>query len=484
MAALSRRTPLRTPSTLPSTLTDSGADAGSISRLPQLPLNLPSEHPAALKGKTRSRDRMLEPRDAERFQCIGPQCEDSCCRAWDLRLDRATYERYQLIPAESLLGKVARECVVQVPEPRSEQMYGRILLNAKLDCPFLTEEKWCGVQQAFGAEALSPTCRTYPRIEHWMPDGRVETTLHLSCPEAARVILLHETVGQSVAEDYEAIAAQVVEWMEAARAEEMPEIVLDATRRFLLRLLRDRRYSLGERLLLMRIFAGRLGGMIGRWPGHAATEFPSLLREFCLLARRQTLRPALAAVASQPVQQLALALGMVNSRLERTMNSLRFLDAVKMFLDGIGYRPGRTPEDLAPAWQQAEKEFFVPWIAAHPWFLENYLEQAVYRTLFPFGKEGKSADPEGEFLALSTHFIVLRTLLIGVAGACGASFGSAEAVLLVQSYSRMIDHHAEFLKAASGALATHGWTDLGSLAGLLLECAAGRPECVGAVAMA
>lgn len=440
-------------------------------------LDSPARPPVAENGQTRERDGIFSPpRDAARFQCIGPACEDSCCKAWDVRLDRATYEHYRLIPVESLLGRVVKSSVVQMPEPRSESAYARILLNEALECPFLTSEKWCGIQQQFGEEALSRTCRTYPRIEQKTPEGRTETTLHLSCPEAARLILLDEGAERKHPEeaDYEAVAELSSSRMATAHQDERTEMILGATRGFLRLLLRDRRYSLGERMLLMGLFAGRLREVLS--VDQAETGFPVLLREFCLLVGKGTLRPALACVAGQPVLQLDLTLGLVNQRLERVMNSMRFLDDVKQFLDGIGYRPGRTHESLAPALQQAENEFFAPWMEAHPWFLENYLVHGVERSLFPFGKEAGRTDPEALFQIICTHFVVIRTLLTGISRTRGASFSTEHGVHLVQAYSRMMDHHAEFLEASSSMLARAHRTDAGSLAELLLEGVRGRRQ--------
>ena len=427
------------------------------------------------------------PSYAEDFHCIGPQCEDSCCKAWDLRLDQATYERYQWIPAESLLGRTVARSVRMLAEPRTEQEYARILLNDALECPFLTPESWCGIQQTLGEEALSHTCRTYPRIERQSPTGRQETTLYLSCPEAARLVLLasgSEKSCDSQREDsewcaeaaYEAVAVKSKLRMAEAEGKEISEGILGAMRSFLQVLLRDRRYSVGERVWLMGVFADRLQAEIRNVDAKSVQRWLELLGEFCRLAGTGTLLPALDQVAGQPAMQLALTLRLINLRLDRVMNSLRFLDDVKVFLDGSGYKPGKTPEDLAPAWQRAEEQYFAPWLEAHPWLLENYLAHAVERSGFPFMRDWNCFEPATSFHALCTHYVVIRTLLAGLAGAHGDGFRVEDAVRLVQTYSRMMDHHAEFQAASAGMLADANWTDAGSLAGLLLEGRRIRPN--------
>jgi len=35
------------------------------------------------------------PRYMERFRCIGPACEDTCCAWWGISVDRRAYDRYR-----------------------------------------------------------------------------------------------------------------------------------------------------------------------------------------------------------------------------------------------------------------------------------------------------------------------------------------------------------------------------------------------------
>jgi len=37
----------------------------------------------------------LMPRFVERFRCIGPRCEDTCCSDWAIYVDKKTYKAYR-----------------------------------------------------------------------------------------------------------------------------------------------------------------------------------------------------------------------------------------------------------------------------------------------------------------------------------------------------------------------------------------------------
>jgi lysine-N-methylase len=104
-------------------------------------------------------------------------------------VDKSTYSRYQSFP-EGELSFLAGQ-FVHVTEPAApDSLYARIDLTPSGFCPFLATDNLCKIQSAFGADYLSATCSTYPRVLNSVDDG-LEASLHLSCPEAARQVLLN-----------------------------------------------------------------------------------------------------------------------------------------------------------------------------------------------------------------------------------------------------------------------------------------------------
>jgi lysine-N-methylase len=62
-------------------------------------------------------------------------------------------------------------------------------MNGANQCPMLGEDRLCRIQAELGEGLLSHACATYPRIVHEI-GGVEEKALTLSCPEAARLVLL------------------------------------------------------------------------------------------------------------------------------------------------------------------------------------------------------------------------------------------------------------------------------------------------------
>lgn len=120
----------------------------------------------------------------DKFVCTASDCPQICCHGWKITVERETYEKYQQ------LEKLENISITEHLKPADGVNKGAyvIQLNDQGLCPFLTEERLCGLQLKYGAEVLSTVCLKYPRIYNWV-DGTVECSLTLSCHEAARIVL-------------------------------------------------------------------------------------------------------------------------------------------------------------------------------------------------------------------------------------------------------------------------------------------------------
>ncbi len=123
----------------------------------------------------------LYPDYYKEFTCVGGACPDTCCAQWEVVVDDDTAARYAVVPGD--LGRRLRAALTL------DEDGDRILRFPQGRCPLLTEDSLCSVQKALGHEALCRTCREFPRLCQDYTVFR-EHSLSLSCPEAARLILL------------------------------------------------------------------------------------------------------------------------------------------------------------------------------------------------------------------------------------------------------------------------------------------------------
>lgn len=114
-----------------------------------------------------------------RFKCLGSDCPDTCCQGWGMQLTAETIAQYK---------KDAPELLDAVVSGESEFVMKR---NPATDRCVKFDAGWCGIHRDYGADFLGDACHFFPRITRAL-GATVVTTAALSCPEAARLMLVEE----------------------------------------------------------------------------------------------------------------------------------------------------------------------------------------------------------------------------------------------------------------------------------------------------
>jgi lysine-N-methylase len=390
----------------------------------------------------------IQPRYGSTFHCIGSECEDSCCHGMSVLVDKKTYEKYQAFPEEKL-GSLVKQYVSINMMGATDSLYARISPNSSNWCPFLSEERLCGVQKQYGAEYLSATCSTYPRALNSV-ENELEVSLYLSCPEAARQILLDANSTQSVG-DASSDGFRTDQFSRLATTDSeflhKPVRYFWEVRRLVVALIQDRGRPLWQRLFLLGILCRRLGEITSVEQDDVV---PEILRSYRAIVATGALRDEMERIPAQPAVQLDVVLRLIDQRIRAGSCGERFLECFEEFLGGIGYSPESTAASDAQHYVEAEARYGRPFFERHPHVLENYLLNYVYRTLFPFGREASAHHtPQnifGEYILMVTQFVLINGLLIGMAGRYREEFGEAHVVKLVQSFSKAVEHNPSYLK--------------------------------------
>jgi lysine-N-methylase len=441
------------------------------------------------------------PQYAHSFRCIGSACEDTCCHGWKVPVDEAAYQRYQNLPPGPL-STLIQDSLERTPESEAAKKpstFAIIRMNRENHCPMLSEDRLCRIQSEYGAALLSHTCATYPRVVH-AGDGHSITALTLSCPEAARLVLLSpvllspvllspallspvllnpdllnpDLLGPGATPDHSA-APDAQQSGNAARSSSPlnPQLApwTEPIRSTVLNTATNRLYPLWQRLFLLSIFSRRLdaiaAGELDRNPDRNPDSF---LADFNRTAAQGSLRGAMDALPADDLAQMDAVLRLAGLMLRRSNVGPRFVECATAFASGIGNGPGATLVSLAARSRSAYERSFAPFFRRHPHMLENYLVNTILRLNFPFGSE-KNAEDTGRsvsqrFAILAAQFALIRGLLIGVAGHHRGNFSADHVVHTVQAASKHFEHHPEFGKHILALLAelnldgSHGLTIL------------------------
>jgi lysine-N-methylase len=406
-----------------------------------------------------------QPQYFGRFRCIGAECEDTCCSGWGIVVDSATYERYQRGPDLKIAGRSLSSLVEINPAGSSSVDYAKMRLDGTA-CPAL-ENGLCSIQQAFGESYIPDLCSMYPRVQNVI-GGTIERSLHLSCPEAARLVLSDPEAMRFLG-DMEGSPpgrATALSFVAGADQEKLIQV-----RELIIGVIQERSLPLGQRIV-------SLGLVIDQIAGVDATRAVRTLENHLRGLRQGLFAGIFTVQKSAPEFQLETVLEMIVARLGADYNSPRFLDCYDEFMRGLAWTNQSTMEEIAARYQQASRDSYRPFMRCHEHLLENYLVNYIVRTIFPYrskpanqtstidsGKESmKSA-----FLLLVTHYAIVRTVMIGMAALHQAEFSVDHAVKLVQSYAKAFMHSGRFETTVLDVLRKNGEFPIDKVAALVMD---------------
>jgi lysine-N-methylase len=392
----------------------------------------------------RKNDQPIRPTYAGAFRCIGPSCEDHCCGGWSIPVDKQTYEKYLQFPAEGL-GAVVSQSVSIVDANGPPELYARINLPPSGLCAFFESDRLCSIQKQYGEKLLPTTCSVYPRTLNRI-DGALEGSLSLSCPEAARNVLL---VPDSLLAQSDLLAGGLASNFFDLHSDttgiHKPRKYFHAIRSLLVAMVRDRARPVWQRLLLVGVVCERLAQITSPEQDELV---PAILEEYRLVIERVGLKAELDALPSAPELQLEVILRMTIDRMENPTAGPRFRRTCEEFLLGIGYQDS-TPADRTQRYLHALRTYHQPFFEKYPFILENYILNTIFQTLFPFGRSGSQhCVPQtimDEYILMTVQFAWVNTLLIGMAAHYKQDFSGAHVVFAVQSFARGVEHYPYYV---------------------------------------
>ncbi|HEY5961318.1 MAG TPA: flagellin lysine-N-methylase [Polyangiaceae bacterium] len=422
---------------------------------------------------------ILTAKYVERFQCIGPACEDTCCHGWSVQLTREDKKRLDVALDKAPEALRERKTAI-VADPHADKSSPRPFVmqtTAEGYCQFLSPERLCQIHSTLGEQLLPGVCAQYPR-EVARFGGTREMWAALSCPEAVRLCLLSES-GAELCE-LEEVPGLRHEQANLVIHDQTPDYqaYLDEIRRYVVELLSLRDFSVRARLFFIAYFAHRVGSYFD-----ASTTTVDRKR---LSHDMQALRdPNL-------LGQLAAELDSV---------SVPGTYAISLVASVTKSRTGLSayPE---PAWAHSEA-FISPPLEAHETlstaaWLDSWIDYSTRRLRWENEFSGLLEQAFENYCKLfwMKEWYIQSSSLLAHANACllrvaivrhrlfthpdldsstaGMSHDEKRQLLerklvaVVTSVARAVEHDRPFLRVLNDALARHGMQDLAHTALLLL----------------
>ena len=195
--------------------------------------------------------------------CI--KCEDPSCGGWDVQLDEITYERYRELP---LRNSARSSGGLVISRPRSDSAPTLLLSYIKqIRVILFHSSEGPAMQHTEGIRRRPPKCNMFSLYPSFLSkvNGKLKGTLSLSCPEAARLVLLNPSLsllesnlhsGEFRTDNIYSLAAT---WKSIASLSALSDHTIFADE-----LIRDRSRPIWQNLLMVASFCKRLDeAMIG-----------------------------------------------------------------------------------------------------------------------------------------------------------------------------------------------------------------------------
>jgi lysine-N-methylase len=391
----------------------------------------------------------LTPRYAERFRCIGPSCEDTCCVGWPVHIDKKTYKAYRQANHPALQPVYAS--MQRLANHGSDTEYAVLQLGAQLgNCP-AHQDGMCAVQANLGESYLSDTCQNFPRINRFV-NGQMQQSMSLSCPEAARLALLDEDAFDFV----EAPVSVREKTIHVTNANHLitPELMTEV-RIFCMSLMRTHGLALWQRLALLGTFCDAMerDRIDGQRQGIQAliSDFTQAIESGELVATLEVFQPNYEAQA----MVFATLWGVNGFNATSTFQQ----DLMQRISTGLGADASGQASaiDLVAAYRRGLTRLDER-LEAAPWVLEHYVINEMFTQLFPVGDNTYTA-----YLQLVARFGLLRLLLAAQCNTDGELPPLSALSSTVALQCRRFQHDLAYTATVNRSLDESGWSSLDKL---------------------
>jgi lysine-N-methylase len=273
--------------------------------------------------------------------------------------------------------------------------------------------------------------------------GAIERSLHTSCPEAARLILLDPEAMVFSEHPEENLPNRSGSLTLIGDA---PEDCVNETRSIAMDVIRDRSHPLWQRIV-------SLGFTIEKLSTAGGTARIGILQDHVRNLRTGAFDDVLSRQKADPALQIEIVLELIVARIGTDYTSSRFLECYREFMRGLDWTAESSMDDLATRYQSACRTYFLPFVQTHQHFFENFVVNYIFRTYFPWRRRkpgpvpaidsGRAAMTDA-FLLLAVHYAIIRAVMIGMAALYKDQLNIDLAVKLVQSYSKAFLHSSSF----------------------------------------
>ena len=358
------------------------------------------------------------------FKCIAGACEETCCAGWYIAIDETTYKKYKKVKHPEMKKKLEKELVTK--KGNSPECVAKIKLKNNR-CAFLDKDNLCEIYSTLGENYLSETCTMYPRNTNDLGE-RVELSLALSCPQAARIVLLQKEPIQFTTGEEEPLPIVGAKLGLKTKAPKHFEDYLLLIRQVLIAIWQESGYNIEQKWQLFEVVMKRFHHYQCQRAGKKLAEYIKEIQNDGISKIKLQENNLLDEYLSEKKAKLILS-SLIQIRASKKWPSASYEAWYNQVLQGLGEKLD------AKAYKKGE-EIFEEVLKRSPYIFENYFVNYIYERLVPINQKTVKESLEEMIL----YYACIRLHLIGIASDKGY-LEENDIVSLIQSFTRVFDHN-------------------------------------------
>lgn len=394
------------------------------------------------------KQKITVPSYIENFKCIAEKCEETCCAGWYIAIDEGTYKKYKKVKHPEMKKRFDKELVVK--KGSSPECMAKIKLKNNR-CAFLAKDNLCDIYRNLGEQYLSETCMMYPRNTNALGE-EVELSLALSCPEAARHILLSKEAIRFNKEESTTLPVVGARLKLQTHSPRQFEDYLLKMRRLLVAIWQESSYNMQDKwqafeYVMMQLHECKMRQDLKRLTTFLKEMqdkgFLKHIQDFSKQKSKSRVQKSLLDHYTTPVVEKKLLVMLMEMRNQKKWPSARYEGCYNLMIEGLG-------EDFNyNQYQKGKQVFEKALFETYPHILENYFVNYIYERLVPINQK----TPKESLEEMCLYFALIRLHLIGQ-GAKQSTLNEEDMVTLLQSFTRVFDHNEIYMKQIKKQLAS------------------------------
>lgn len=384
------------------------------------------------------KQKITVPNYMENFKCIAGACEETCCAGWYIAIDEKTYKKYKKVKHPEMKRRFEKELVTK--KGNSPECIAKIKLKNNR-CAFLDKDNLCDIYSTLGENYLSETCTMYPRNTNDLGE-RKELSLALSCPEAARIVLLQREPIQFMIKEEEELPVVGAKLKLKLGAPKHFEDYLLPIRQILIAIWQENRYNMQEKWQMFETVMMSIHQYQCQQDSKRLALFLKEMQNDGYLKAVMKENNVLKDYLSEKKAKLLLDT-LVQIRASKKWPSVSYEAWYRQMLQGLS-------EKLDSKAYQKGSVLFEEALKRYPYIFENYFVNYIYERLVPINQK----TVKESFEEICLYYAWIRLHLIGM-GSFKGSLEEADIVSFIQSFTRVFDHNTLYIAQMKKQLSSH-----------------------------